>query len=183
MNRHVSSLSPFFGTSLNDTIMNERWKKIKGYENLFWISSYGRVLDVKSKKIKTTHLSSQYYKIVSLKGKPFSVHRLVLMHFDRMPAPGEECNHIDFNPSNNRIDNLEWVTSSQNSIHSRENYRLSKQGEKNPAAKVTDLQAIEIKRLRKQKVMHRKIAEIFGITVQDSLNIATRYYSHIDHLV
>ena len=163
--------------------MKERWKKIKGYENLFWISSYGRVLDVKSKKIKTTHLSSQYYKIVSLKGKPFSVHRLVLMHFDRMPAPGEECNHIDFNPSNNRIDNLEWVTSSQNSLHSREHMSKSKQGEKHPLSKVTDQQAIEIKRLRKQKVRHKKIAEMFGITIQDSLNIATRYYSHIDHLV
>jgi len=185
--------------------MKEIWKDIKGYEGSYQISNLGRVKGLErishvgngigsDRKIPTRimegHLTGRnvFYKQVMLsdndrKQQGFYIHRLVLIHFNRMPNKGEESNHIDFNPLNNRIDNLEWVTSSQNSLHSREHMSKAKRGEKHPAAKVTDLQAIEIKRLRKQKVRHRKIAEMFNITVQDSLNIATRYYSHIDHLV
>ena len=78
------------------------------------------------------------------------VHRLVLMHFDRMPLPGEECNHIDYNGLNNRIDNLEWLTHSQNQLHSSERLSKAKRGGNHGRALVTDEQAIEIKRLRKQ---------------------------------
>jgi len=169
--------------------MKEVWKDIKGYEGLYRISNYGNVFNIRKNSLQNMPLSGRgvYYNVVNLnKNKQntrFYVQRLVLIHFYRMPHKGEECNHIDFNPLNNRIDNLEWVTSSQNSLHSREHMSKSKQGEKHPLSKVTDQQAIEIKRLRKQKVRHKKIAEMFGITIQDSLNIATRYYSHIDHLV
>jgi len=169
--------------------MKEVWKDIKGYEGLYRISNYGNVFNIIKNNLQNKYLKGRgvYYNVVSLnKNKhntQFLVHRLVLMHFGRMPLPGEESNHIDFNPLNNRIDNLEWVTSSQNSLHSREHMSKAKQGEKHPLSKVTDQQAVEIKRLRKQKVRHRKIAEMFDITIQDSMNIATRYYSHIDHLV
>ena len=182
--------------------MKEIWKDILGYEGLYQISNYGNLKRSRRVKIFKDDLiriipekilrggiggtTVKYNTILLTKNKKvksYFVHRLVLMHFDRIPNKGEEGNHIDFNSFNNRIDNLEWVTHSQNCIHSREKYRLSKQGEKHPAAKITDLQAIEIKRLRKQKVKHKVIGEMFNITVQNSINIATRCYSHIDHLV
>jgi hypothetical protein len=41
-------------------------------------------------------------------------HRLVLAAFKGWPSKGYECNHIDANPSNNHINNLEWVTKEYN---------------------------------------------------------------------
>lgn len=61
--------------------------------------------------------SNRGYRHVVVKGKHHYVHRLVLSaHIGECP-PGHETNHKDGNKSNNRLDNLEWVTKSQNHRH------------------------------------------------------------------
>ena len=63
------------------------------------------------------------YRIVNIQGNVSRVHRLVARAFHGPPL-GEaawEVNHIDGNRSNNRLDNLEWVTPSQNVRHSYAN--------------------------------------------------------------
>jgi HNH endonuclease/NUMOD4 motif/Helix-turn-helix domain of resolvase len=53
--------------------------------------------------------------------KRFFVHLLVLHAFvGPPPTPLHECNHKDGDKLNNRWDNLEWATKSQNQIHSRD---------------------------------------------------------------
>ena len=168
----------------------EQWKPINGFDSLYEISNFGRV---RSRKHFNSVLSGGVggrnvkYKIVSLsrEGKKFSyyVHRLVAFHFIRPPVDGEEINHVDFNPLNNHVSNLEWVTSKQNSIHSRGNMSKAKQGEKHPKSKMTDKQAIQIKRLRKQGKSYKEIAAAYNITTGDVANITTRYYKHVNHLV
>lgn len=56
-----------------------------------------------------------YYKV--------SVHRIIAFTFIPNPDPDKyiEVNHIDGNPENNNVDNLEWVTKSQNMIHAYKN--------------------------------------------------------------
>ena len=66
----------------------------------------------------TLHPSGYHH--VGISGNMFRVHRLVAYAFHGHP-PCEaalEVNHIDGNRSNNRLDNLEWVTPRQNMRHS-----------------------------------------------------------------
>ena len=62
----------------------------------------------------------EYVAIISNgKRKKFSVHRIVCWAFHSNPFDKPEVNHIDGNPSNNKAENLEWVSASENQIHSR----------------------------------------------------------------
>lgn len=113
----------------------ETWKDIKGYEGLYQVSNYGqiRALDRivkdttkdRSQKIKGHMLSKtdngRGYKIVILykngKRKNAYVHRLVAEHFIENPNSLREVNHKDFDKDNNSVENLEWVSSSENKKH------------------------------------------------------------------
>lgn len=55
------------------------------------------------------------------KQKHFSVHRLVGKAFIPNPENKPEINHIDSNPRNNKVSNLEWVTRRENVVHAYEN--------------------------------------------------------------
>ena len=55
---------------------------------------------------------------INNKYKKFTLSRLVLSCF-KGPGYGYEANHIDRNPLNNHVGNLEWVTASENQKHWR----------------------------------------------------------------
>jgi len=104
--------------------MHEEWRPINGFEGLYEISSYGRVKSFKSHpsgKILKTNLDSNGYPKISLSKngakKDALVHRLVAEAY--LPrVDGKTCvNHIDGNKANNRLDNLEWCTYSENIKH------------------------------------------------------------------
>lgn len=104
----------------------EKWVSIKGYEKFYEVSNLGRVrsLDrpwknwrvdicVKPGKVLKPQPNSKGYLRVELKVrktvKRIFVHRLVAEHFldnlESLPV----VNHKDFNPKNNRAENLEWT--------------------------------------------------------------------------
>ena len=51
------------------------------------------------------------------KVKSCSVHRLVAKEFIENPENKPQVNHIDKNPLNNNISNLEWTTAKENNVH------------------------------------------------------------------
>ena len=52
------------------------------------------------------------------------IHRLVALHFINRPQGKNVVNHIDSDRANNKISNLEWVTTKENVEHAMRNERL-----------------------------------------------------------
>ncbi|MCI5792823.1 MAG: NUMOD4 motif-containing HNH endonuclease [Lachnospiraceae bacterium] len=106
----------------------EKWKPIKGYEQ-YLISSEGRVYSTKSNKIiKPANNNQGYLRVVLNPGKKFYfVHRLVAEAFiDSTGKSREMVNHKDFNPHNNSVENLEWVSRAENMKYSADRGRFKK---------------------------------------------------------
>ncbi|AYD82369.1 HNH homing endonuclease [Acinetobacter phage vB_AbaM_B09_Aci01-1] len=104
--------------------MEEIWKPVVGYEDLFEISSLGRLLSKRSGRILKQHRHPQGYMNVSTRiggrlGKNvcFKIHRVVAEAFLSNPDSKPTVNHIDGVKHNNILSNLEWATYQENSQH------------------------------------------------------------------
>lgn len=83
-----------------------------------WVSNFGRVWWT-SRKYPNGHFtygsdSGKGYLRVGYQGKLYQVHRLVAECFLENPDNKPEVDHIDRNPKNNRVENLRFVTHSEN---------------------------------------------------------------------
>ena len=98
------------------------WKTINGFSN-YEISNQGEVRNKITNYILKGRLSRSGYLQVNIKrdedGKFINqyIHRLVAIYFIDNPENKREVNHKDGNKINNTLDNLEWVTSSENQMH------------------------------------------------------------------
>ena len=151
-----------------------------GYEGYYQVSNMGRVKSLerkckcRSNGIKTIHckiltpgVDKGYLKVNLLKEgkqKQYTVHRLVATAF----LPNENnypyINHKDENPSNNRVDNLEWCTPKYNSNYGTLKERMSETmkgkytGEKHP------MYGKQHKEESKKKMSERKNKPVICIT-------------------
>lgn len=103
--------------------MKEVWKDIPNYEGLYEISDFGRVRSLYTNKILKPSIDRYgYARFSATKNKTqktLRVHRLVMEVF--APRVGAlQVNHKDGIKLNNRLDNLEWCTDSENKIHAYE---------------------------------------------------------------
>lgn len=100
----------------------EIWKDVTGYEGLYQVSNLGRVRSLtRYKRIMTGHINTWRYRQVTLTKnkikKMFSVHRLVAEAFIPNPENKPEVDHINTLRDDNRVENLRWVSSSENSLN------------------------------------------------------------------
>ena len=105
--------------------MQEIWVDIKGYEGLYQASNLGNIKSLLTSKIlKATINSSGYFKVeLHKKGKTkvLYVHRLIASAFIPNPENKPQVNHKNGDKLCNSIDNLEWVTRSENQKHAIKN--------------------------------------------------------------
>jgi hypothetical protein len=103
---------------------NEIWKEIKlnGFDcNNYYISNLGRFKNSKGIIMKNYKPHHSGYIYVRVNIKKFALHRLVALMFIDNADNKPFVNHIDGNKTNNHIDNLEWVTCSENNKHNYTN--------------------------------------------------------------
>lgn len=128
------------------------WKPVIGYEMKYEVSSNGVVRNVVSKIEVRQHTNPDGYMELTLcmegKQRWFKVHRLVAEAFIGSCPIGKEVNHKDRIRFNNRWDNLEYVTHSENLRHaSRNGAKFGAPGEKNGNA---ILNKILVRKIRKE---------------------------------
>ena len=98
----------------------QEWRQVKEHPN-YEVNYYGDIRHKQRKKILKPRSNNGGYLYVNFvvngNRKNFAVHRIVANVFIPNPKDYSEVNHIDYNKQNNCVDNLEWVSSSQNKNH------------------------------------------------------------------
>lgn len=143
----------------------EIWRRLEEYR--VEVSDLGNVkkLDGSPCSISTSH---GYKQIPAGKGA-ITIHRLVMLAFVGQPNAGYEVNHINNDRADNRLANLEYVTSSQNTIHAVKSGRWPI-GERRWNSKLNDELVRDIRSLSNAGWSIGRIAETFG------LNFTTTYH-------
>lgn len=173
---------------------NEKWVAVEVggfFEGLYEISNMGRVkilsklLNARHGKRKTKqritlgHPTTNGYRDIIFKKqgvyKHASVHRLVAENFVPNPENKPYVNHKNAIKWDNRAENLEWVTPSENNYHaSALGINNALKGENHPRAKLTEAQVVEIRKLYKSgKHTHRGLSERFGVAFSQIRGIVT----------
>lgn len=142
----------------------EEWRDVPGFEGRYQVSNLGRLRSVPRDvnnhtgiihlkgKILTQRYNHKGYKVVDLvdheqKHKYRLVHRLLAQAFIPNPMNKPQVNHIDGIKDHNVLENLEWVTNSENQLHAYKhglNVRSDKAGRPRKAVLQIDKDTNEV---------------------------------------
>jgi len=113
----------------------EKWTGLvyqgKDYSKFFSISNFGRFKNVKTNKIRKTSIGYDGYEHVYVtlgsrkNKKAFNIHKAVLESFSNKQENKPYINHKDGNKLNNRLENLEWCSQSENLRHALKNGKIN----------------------------------------------------------
>lgn len=157
---------------------NEVWKNIKYYFGKYKVSNMGRIMD-KNGDLLSLYDHPRGYKSVSLSlcdnYRLKLVHRIVAETFIPNPENKPQINHKDGNKENNKVNNLEWVTQKENSVHASENGLLLRKKYNSNISKLQKNEVLQIRSIYEQKwVTMKEVANAYNISIQAVSKIIRR---------
>jgi hypothetical protein len=174
--------------------MGEVWKTIPGNREIYMVSNEGNVKTadrigarghfIKGRDLSFHKNSSGYNRVgMNLDGnlREYLVHRLVAQLFVDNPNNKPCVNHKDGNKLNNRSDNLEWCTRSENEKHAWEiglKTPHALKGEKHAMHKLTQAQVDYIRRVHipfDKEFGSKPLANKFNVSAQTITNIVHKW--------
>ncbi len=161
-------------------ISGERFRVISGFER-YMISDLGCVFSgIRACRFIKPWLCDGYpFASLMERGAPratkISIHRLVAEAFLPNPLQLPTVNHKDGIKTNSVLLNLEWATYGENNDHARDMGLALSFGETHYAAKLTESNVVEIRRLASAgSMLHREIGDMFGVKRQAIDKIVSR---------
>ncbi len=170
--------------------MNEIWRSILNFENLYEISNFGRIRRIqpsrrlKAKRILKPIIQNGYAHITLCKDNKKirkQIHRLVLEAFVSLCPKNMECNHKNGIKDDNRLDNLEWCTKSQNIFHMYNKLGIKlNQGVNNGMSKLKEKDIFKIRESYRLGDTPQKISNKFGVSSKTIRNVINKQtWKHI----
>lgn len=152
---------------------SEEWRDVPGFEGTLVASSHGRVARIQGYSTGygytgvSVHQSKGSHPALTAKMKPtnrgcynIAIHRVVAVTFLGNPPEGKyDINHLDGVKSNNKPDNLQWISRGDNVEHARQTGL-----HKDPLRKYTESHYKRARALRKEGMTYDEIAVLLGMT-------------------
>ena len=166
----------------------EIWKNIKGYEGLYQISNMTRIKSLRRtslwgiqkitlpERILKTGTNEHGYLVAYLntdgRKKNFLVHRLLADAFLPKVIDKNFLNHKNGNKLDNRLENLEWCTISENAIHAyKTGLKLPIRGERHKLAKLSDKKVLEMRKLRELGATQVELSKMYNVSRRAVRNV------------
>lgn len=144
-----------------------QWKSIAGHEGRYAVSDEGLIMSMDYKGSGLPGLlkpgNCRGYLTVEIAKKRYTVHRLVAAAFLGLRPTGMQINHRNGVKSDNRAENLEYVTGSANMQHAFATGLQSNAGENHSQAKLTEEKVKQIKKMLALKFRQSEIAALMGV--------------------
>jgi hypothetical protein len=168
--------------------MLEVWKDVIGYEGIYQVSNFGNVKSLgnefsrKERLLKLSFQSKGYLTVVLqkyAKRKMVLVHRLVAEHFISNIDNKPQINHINGIKTDNRLENIEWVSHRENLDHAIENNLVLK-GDKNPTSKLKENEVITIHDFLSKGVCIEILSKRYSVSFDTISGIRSgRYWKYL----
>lgn len=155
--------------------MEEIYKSIPGYEGFYEASNFGNIRSLNridsGNKFRTGKTmkpvlkkATGYFQVKLCRGnadhKICLWHRVICLTFIENILNKPSVNHIDADKSNNRIENLEWVTAKENTSHGINIGNIKPRGEDNKSSK---LKITDIIFIRSNSISSKELSKKYNV--------------------